>query len=737
MAITILNVSNRLPVTVGETITKSSGGLVAALEGVAAENYALKWIGWPGAEIEPARREQVENELVNDYGCTPVFLSRDEARGFYEGFANSSIWPLLHSMPSYMRYESSWWDSYHAVNRKFADVVLSMAKPGDLVWVHDYQLMLLPQMLSEAMPSLRVGFFLHTPFPSHDMFRRHPRRNELISGMLGADMVGFHTYGYMQHFRSAVLRLLGHESEITRIRHEGRSTQLGVYPIGINAERFAEEMKSPEFAPRRKELAEAHAGKQIVLSVERMDYTKGILHRIDAIEQFLENAADRDQVKFIFVSVPSREGVEEYKALREEVELRVGHINGRYSTLQSSPIRFYHGSVNFTDLCALYAVADVGLITPLTDGMNLVAKEFVACQEDEPGVLVLSEFAGAAEELFNALVVNPYDTRAVADAIDQALKMPQAEKRARIEPMRRRVMRHDARYWATSYIRDLASQVQPQEETADVSEAIRNISQALAYHERTAFFLDYDGTLRELERDPDAARPHCAVRVLLEALCRRPNVDVTIISGRRAEEMEAWFGGYPAGLVAEHGASERRPGRTEWDQLDQNLSYAWKDELIKALRAYEDSTPGTFVENKRSSLVWHYRRADPEFGKWKADALVAELTALIANEPLEVRHGKKIVEVTSADVNKGAAVRRIIEGAGYGLVVCAGDDQTDESMFRLEVPGLVTIKVGEGNTQARYRVPTPSAFRRLLHEAITSAETIEAPRRERNPVGAE
>ncbi|MDB5292599.1 MAG: otsA [Phycisphaerales bacterium] len=736
MAITILNVSNRLPVTVGETITKSSGGLVAALEGVATGHYSLKWIGWPGAEIEPARREQIERVLVNDYGSTPVFLSREEERGFYEGFANSSVWPLLHSMPTYMRYEASWWDTYRDVNRKFADVVLSMAKPGDLVWVHDYQLMLLPKMLTEAMPSLRVGFFLHTPFPSYDIFRRHPRRNELISGMLGADLVGFHTYGYMQHFRSAALRLLGYESEITRVRHEGRSTQLGVYPIGINADRFIEEMKSPQFAQRRREFAETHAGKQIVLSVERMDYTKGILHRLDAIELFLENAADRDQVKFIFVSVPSREGVEEYKALREEVESRVGHINGHYSTLQSSPIRFFHGSVNFTDLCALYSVANVGLVTPLTDGMNLVAKEFVACQGEEPGALVLSEFAGAAEELFNALVVNPYDTRAVADAIDQALKMPESERRARIEPMRRRVMRHDAHYWATSFIEDVARHAQPQEEKADVSEACTNISQAMAFHERAAFFLDYDGTLREIERDPEAARPHNAVRVLLEALCRRPNVEVTIISGRRAEEMEVWFGGYPVGLIAEHGASERRPGRTEWEQLDRNLSYAWKDELIKALRAYEDSTPGTFVENKRTSLVWHYRRADPEFGKWKADALVAELTALIANEPLEVRHGKKIVEVTAADVNKGTAVRRVIEGAGYGLVVCAGDDQTDESMFRLDIPGLVTIKVGEGDTMARYRVATPSAFRRLLHEAIASAETIEASHHEQNPVSA-
>ncbi|HWE93493.1 MAG TPA: bifunctional alpha,alpha-trehalose-phosphate synthase (UDP-forming)/trehalose-phosphatase [Tepidisphaeraceae bacterium] len=737
MATTILNVSNRLPVTVGEKITKSSGGLVAALEGVAADHYALHWIGWPGAEIPPARREHIERELVHDYGCTPVFLSREETRGFYEGFSNSSIWPLLHSMPSYVRYESQWWDVYRDVNRKFADVVLSMAKPDDLVWVHDYQLMLLPRMLTEAMPSLRVGFFLHTPFPSYDIFRRHPCRSELVSGMLGADIVGFHTYSYMQHFHSVALRLLGYESEITRINHEGRSTLTGVYPIGINAQRFADELKTPEFARRRQEFAANDQGKQIVLSVERMDYTKGILHRLDAIELFLDSAADRDRVKFIFISVPSREGVEDYKALREEVEARVGHINGRFSTLAGSPIRFYHGSVNFTDLCALYSSSHVGLITPLTDGMNLVAKEYVAAQSDDPGVLVLSEFAGAAEELFNAVLVNPYDAQAVADAIEQALKMPAEERRARIEPMRRRVMRHDARYWASSFINDLQSHRQPTEEEAEAGEARRLIAEAIASEKRIALFLDYDGTLRELERDPDAARPSSAIRALLDSLSHRPNIDLTIISGRRAEQMQAWFGDCPFGLIAEHGASERRPGPAQqWEQLDRNLSYAWKDDVLKALRAYEDSTPGTFVENKRTSLVWHYRRADPEFGKWKADTLVSELMALLANEPLVIRHGKKIVEVTAADVNKGAAVRRIIGGENYDLVVCAGDDQTDESMFRLDVPGLLTIKVGEGNTQARYRVPTPAAFRKLLNEALAGASDAGSSTRHPDPATA-
>ncbi|HEV3410559.1 MAG TPA: trehalose-6-phosphate synthase, partial [Chthoniobacterales bacterium] len=371
MPTTVINVSNRLPVTVGEKITKSSGGLVAALGGLARDEYDLRWVGWPGGVIDASRQHKVDEILQGKHGCIPVFLSAEEAAGHYEGFSNSSIWPLLHYMPNFMRYDPAWWEDYQAANQRFTDKVIEIAKPGDLVWVHDYQLMLMPAMLNARMPELKIGFFLHTPFPSFETFRCHPKRRELVAGMLGADLIGFHTFGYMRHFRSTVLRLLGLESEITRIRDEqGHVTTMGVFPIGINARKFDERLDTPEFARRRDELSAGDAGKRVVLSVERMDYTKGILHRLDAIEHFLAEAEDRDAIKFIFISVPSREEVEEYQELRAEVEARVGRINGEYATLRNSPIRFIHGSVNFTDLCALYATAEIGLVTPLIDGMN-------------------------------------------------------------------------------------------------------------------------------------------------------------------------------------------------------------------------------------------------------------------------------------------------------------------------------------------------------------------------------
>jgi trehalose 6-phosphate synthase/phosphatase len=722
MPTTLINISNRLPVTVGEDkITKSSGGLVAALEGVPKSEYDLKWIGWPGSAIEdPERRAEVERTLVEEHGCVPVFASEQEIAGHYEGFSNSSIWPLLHYMPNYMRYDEAWWEHYRNVNQRFADKALEMAQPGDLVWVHDYQLMLLPQMLHERMPDLRIGFFLHTPFPSFETFRCHPKRRELVAGMLGANLIGFHTFGYMRHFRSTVLRLLGLESEITRIRSEdGHVSAMGVFPIGINSRKFDETLDTPECVQRIEEFTTANAGKRVVLSVERMDYTKGILHRLDAIEHFLSGLGEgeRDAIKFIFVSVPSREEVEEYKELREETERRVGRINGEYATLSSSPIRFIHGSVEFTDLCALYATADVGMVTPLMDGMNLVAKEYIACQREDPGVLILSEFAGAAEELSNAHLVNPYDARAVAETLKEALETPEEERRACNEPMRARVMKYDAQHWAQTFIQQLAAtEIASDSAPEDPRAALEHIRGSISRGERVALFLDYDGTLRELEREPRAAKPTEEIRSLLDDLVRHEQVDVYIVSGRSHQDLESFFPEPRFACVAEHGAAIRRVGNGEWEQWDRDVSYAWKDEILDLLRLYEQSTPGSWLEEKRTSLVWHYRQTDPEFGAWKANQLTHELGTMMANEPVKIRQGRKIVEVVSSEVSKGIALRRLLHETEYAAALTAGDDSTDESMFEIDAQNLVSVKIGPEPTHARYRVRDPAAFRKFLRE---------------------
>ncbi len=724
---TLINVSNRLPVTLGaDKITKSSGGLVAALEGLSRDEYAARWIGWPGAAVEPDKQPEVEQTLIDEHGCLPVFLTREEADAFYEGFSNSSVWPLLHYMPNYLRYEPAWWDEYRKVNQRFADRVLATARDGDLVWVHDYQLLLVPAMLRAARPSLRIGFFLHTPFPAYDIFRCHPRRRELVEGMLGADLLGFHTFGYLRHFRSTAANLLSVETEITRVRTaDGHRALLGVYPIGINAPKFDRTLDGADHRERQEKFRHTFEGKQIVLSVERMDYTKGILHRLEAVDCYLAGLEDRDKVKFIFVSVPSREGVEEYQELRADVESRIGRLNGKYATLHNSPVHFIHGSVEFADLCALYSIADAGLVTPLIDGMNLVAKEFLACQRDGAAPLILSEFAGAAEELFGALIVNPYDAAAVGKSIAQALAMSPEEKQHRTGPMHARVMRHDAARWAKSFIDDLAAGdggEADHDTAADVSGAAPQLAQALRSGAPVEMFLDYDGTLRELERDPATARPGDALRALLDRFAAQPNLAVTIISGRTPDDLDAFLGKFPFGLIAEHGAAMRAPGGGSWQRQDEQVDYGWQALVLPILRLYEGGTPGSSVEEKRTSLVWHYRRVDPEFGAWKAKQLAETLGAVTANTPVQVRHGKQIVEIVSTQISKGIAASRLLAALPQdrqpALVLCAGDDTTDESLFTIGSDNLLSVKVGPGPTAASYHARDPAAFRRFLMDAL-------------------
>lgn len=721
----IINVANRLPVTVGEQIKKSSGGLVSALEGAAANRYTIQWVGWPGGSYEdPSRRAAIEKRLTEDFDFNPVFLDADEIAGYYLGFSNASLWPLLHYMTNYMRYDDGQWDYYRRVNERFADKVLDVAEENDLVWVHDYHLMLVPAMLRARRPDLRIGFFFHTPFPSSEIFRCHPRRSELLRGVLGADLVGFHTFGYLRHFRSTVLRVLGLESEMGCINDGTHEAWLGVHPIGINSQKFLKEMESPRFAEKRQYFRENWKDKRIVLNVERLDYTKGILHRLQAIELFLKRYDRVNEVQFIFVAVPSREQVPEYQELRENIEHMVGKINGEYATVEHSPIHFIHKGLEFTELCALYSLADVCVVTPLQDGMNLVAKEYVACQTKDPGVLVLSEFAGAAQELVNALIVNPYDLRQVADRLNEALHMDVKARRRRMRYMRERVLRFDADYWATTYLDGLAAIEKPGFQTIELEKAEEDIAEDFVSAERIACFLDYDGTLREFEPLPHQAAPNREVREVLDRLSQHPDIDVYILSGRKPEDLEAWLGMYHFTLIAEHGSTFRRADEHQWQLLDPNADMSWKTRVLEILKHYEGSTPGSFVEEKSSAVVWHYRQSDPEFGSWKAHQLMSEIYDMVANLPVEIHHGKKIVEVSSIHVNKGAALDRFLHEKNYDFVLCAGDDQTDEGMFRLERPCLLKVKVGEEDTHADYRIGSPQHFRHLVLRLLDARERV-------------
>jgi len=457
----LILVSNRLPVTVmmreGSVQTVSSaGGLATGLKEPHEQSNGL-WIGWPGRteHLSPALLGILEQQLAA-LGTVPVYLTDQEVDRFYEGYANGLLWPLFHYITGPMPLRVEGWREYRAVNERFASVVAKHYQHGDMIWVHDYQLMLVPQMLRERIPDARIGFFLHTPFPSSELFATLPQRRQIMLGMLGADLIGLHTSWYQCHFERSLERVLGVRSHNGRVGINGRCVQLGVFPIGVDAKKFNEAAATPEVDTEVARLRSEDT--RLLVGIDRLDYTKGIPRRLLAFEELLNRRPEwRGKVRLIQVAVPSRTGVRAYKRFRQEVDAVVGRINGMFGTPHSVPVHYLYRSVDDERLIALYRAADAMLVTPIRDGMNLVAKEFIASRIDEDGVLVLSEFAGAAAHLREALLVNPYDVEHMADAYHAALTMEEHERRTRMRALRERVFAFDIHDWVKAFLAALST----------------------------------------------------------------------------------------------------------------------------------------------------------------------------------------------------------------------------------------------------------------------------------------
>ncbi|MCX8212811.1 MAG: bifunctional alpha,alpha-trehalose-phosphate synthase (UDP-forming)/trehalose-phosphatase, partial [Lewinella sp.] len=435
-------ISNRLPITINRSAGElhyhpSAGGLATGLNSLDA-SYNKLWIGWPGEDItDEWEKESVRTDLAKRQ-LVPVFLTPREIDLYYEGFSNKTIWPHFHYFTEYTAYDDDMWAAYQEVNYKFFQETVKHLRDGDMVWVHDYQLMLLPALIRAKFPNISIGFFLHIPFPSYEVFRILPWRKEILNGILGSDQIGFHTFGYMRHFLSAAYRLVGHEHKFGRLFIEDREVNVDVFPMGINYEKYAHPDVNAEMDQSSGEIRRLHASRKIILSVDRLDYTKGIPHRVRAFGRFIRNNPEYiGKVNLIMVVVPSRANVDQYQSLKQEVDVVVSQINSEYGTFDWMPVHYYYRSLNFAALTTLYKEADIALITPLRDGMNLVAKEYVAAKEDsKKGVLILSEMAGAVYELnYGAITVNPQSHKDIENALLEALKMNEEEQRFRMETM--------------------------------------------------------------------------------------------------------------------------------------------------------------------------------------------------------------------------------------------------------------------------------------------------------------
>ncbi len=720
----LLLVSNRLPVTVqvdGDSVhvNPSSGGLATGLKGPHEQSGGL-WIGWPGdvSGLNPSQRTQVDERLAA-LRCVPMHLSAEEVERYYEGLSNRVLWPLFHYLVDRIPLHSLDWDIYREVNQKFADLTAQHYQPGDLIWVQDYQLLLVPGMLREKLPDAKIGFFLHIPFPSSEIFRILPGREEVLRGLLGADVVGFHTIAYARHFATSLLRILGIQTDVDRVSYRGRQVRLGAFPMGIDAQAFSAMADQPEVDALANDLRRQAEGHCILLGVDRLDYTKGIPRRLLAVERLLEREPSlRGKLRFIQVAVPSRTKVDAYEQFRQQVDELVGRINGAYGTLSSTPIHYLYQSFDAKQLTAMYKAADVMLVTALRDGMNLVAKEFVASRTDEDGVLVLSELAGAAAELGEAVTVNPYDVDQMADAIWQALQMSHEERALRMRALRQRVSERDVHQWAKTFINTLkraepaAAEVLKLSSADELGDVVRRIREA----PKRVLMLDYDGTMVSFVGLPELAVPGDQLRDLLQRLAGLPGMTVHVVSGRKREQLAKWLGDLPVGLHAEHGLwSCPGPGR-EW-VMAREVPTEWKDQLRPILAQFVEMVPGSFIEEKTASLAWHYRMAEPEFGALQAKELNLHLSQVFANVPVELLPGDKVLEVRPYGINKAMVAEEVLAKEGEGaLAVAFGDDRTDEDLFAAIPEDGITVHVGAKASIARYRVPDVAAVRRLLEE---------------------
>ncbi len=725
----LLIVSNRLPVTVfdedGELVTRpSAGGLVtglgAYLDSLKPENREYAWIGWPGIDLPENARPELEERLAREHNAYPVFASKRMMEAFYGGFCNSTLWPLFHYFPSYATFEDDDWESYKNVNMRFCDAVLRMARPDDVVWVHDYHLMLLPKMLRQRAPGLTVGFFLHIPFPSFELFRLLPARwrGDLLEGLLGADLVGFHTNDYTQYFLRCVLRILGHEHTLGQVAVKDRLVQCDTFPMGIDYERYHSTAKSEPVQREARALRATLAGPKLIVSIDRLDYTKGVLNRLQGFERFLRKYPEwRRQVQLLLVLVPSRTEVERYDRMKRRIDELIGKINGEFTVPGWTPIVYQFRSLSLTEIVAVYVAGDVALITPLRDGMNLVAKEYIAARTDGTGVLILSEMAGASRELGEAWIITPTTSEETADALKAALEMPADDQARRLRAMQPRLRDYNVVRWGEDFMHQLgaARAAQARFGTRMLRDRTRAaLIDSYRNANRRLLLLDYDGTLVPFESRPDGARPSTALLSTLERLENDPRDEVVVISGRPRDTLDAWLGPVGVSLVAEHGAWIRK-GEEPW-RLVKPLRTDWKEQILPLLKASADRLPGAFVEEKEYALVWHYRETDLELASRREKELVDSLVQLTANLDVTVTQGNRVVEVRNAGVSKGSAAVEFLGSGDFDFVLAIGDDATDEDLFKALPQAAHSIRVGMAGSRARFNVADHGEVLRLLRD---------------------
>ncbi|RNA22677.1 alpha-alpha-trehalose-phosphate synthase [UDP-forming] isoform X1 [Brachionus plicatilis] len=740
-------VSNRLPFVIstnenGDPVRKNSaGGLVTALAPLVIKNDGY-WVGWAGNDLtENMQIPESDDPTAIAHGIKssqiiPIYLSKETFDLYYNGVCNGTLWPLMHSLPTLAVFRGDQWSAYVAVNELFSNSTFEAVKKFDnldeksnLVWIQDYQLMVMPMMLrnllDEAHITCKLAFFLHIPFPSWDIFRLNPWANEILLGLLGCDLIAFHTNTYASNFIECCFYILGARVDRKEmiIEYGNKTSVVRALPIGIPYDWFE---KNARIAPKPFNFKE-----KVIFGVDRLDYTKGIIQRVRGYERFLEKYPDcREKVVFFQVAVPSRTDVEDYRNLKDELEREIGRISGRFATAEWTPIKYICNNISQFDLAGYYRDARIGLITPVRDGMNLVAKEYVACQIDDPGVLIISPFTGAGETMNEALLVNPLEQDLIADAIKTAYDMKYYERKLRMNALQTRERLFNLDTWLESFF-DAVDMIDnfKKMKSLNVSDYESWLGPILKGY-NLSIILDYDGTLVPLQTHPDLAVLPDDVKSLLEKLAECKHIDVTILSGRSMENLKRLIKIKNINLSGSHGMELCLANGLQ-EECEQAVIFRAKiPDLVKELRE-NVCEHGGWIEEKRYHVTFHWRDTNPSFKQ----LMIQKATEIVQKYGFQATRAHCAVEARPPiGWDKGRGVYNILEKL-YGVTwadtykaVFIGDDETDEDAMRA-LSGLgITFRVGKPHvkTAASHRLANPDAVKIFLEWAIGYVDRIKS-----------
>ncbi|CAM8988859.1 unnamed protein product [Rhodiola kirilowii] len=758
--------------------------LLLQLKDGLGDDVEVIYVGSLRDEIDPSEQDEVAQTLLDTFKCVPAFIPPELFSRFYHGFCKQQLWPLFHYMLPLSpdlggRFDRSLWQAYVSVNKIFADKVMEVINPDDdYVWVHDYHLMILPTFLRKRFNRVKLGFFLHSPFPSSEIYRTLPVRDELLRALLNSDLIGFHTFDYARHFLSCCSRMLGLSYHSKRgyigLEYYGRTVSIKILPVGIHKEQLRSVISLPETVSKVSELHKKFKGKTVMLGVDDMDIFKGISLKLLALEQLLiHHPEKRGKVVLVQIANPARGRGRDVQEVQAETYSTVERINAKFGTQGYDPVVLIDTSLQFYERIAYYVIAECCLVTAVRDGMNLIPYEYVISRQgneklDEAlgldllvpkrSMLVVSEFIGCSPSLSGAIRVNPWNVDAVAESMDSALTLSESEKAMRHEKHYRYVSTHHVGYWAQSFLQDLQRSCKDHVRrrcwglgfglgfrviALDPNFRKLSVEHIVSAYKRTkcrAILLDYDGTMMLQNNHKSISKaPNTEAIEILNSLCRDLKNIVFLVSGKDRKTLAEWFSSCEnLGLAAEQGYFIRPNKNTDWKTCVSVTDFDWKQIAEPVMQLYTETTDGSSIETKESALVWNYQYADPDFGSCQAKELLDHLESVLSNEPVSVKSGQHIVEVKPQGVNKGLVADHLLNSMlGQGMlpdfVLCIGDDRSDEDMFEVimgavggpslsPVAEVFACTVGRKPSRAKYYLEDTIEILRMLQGLVNASE---------------